>query len=250
MALKLLLILLCPSLALSQIVDGTIVDATIVNAVPAVDTNLVLWLLPSTVASVGNNGAISIWTDLSVWGNSPTQAGGIRPRYTNNVVGTGKSGVVFDGSTYYMVLSSASSLEITGDFTLMTWHYTGSGQNQNFIWGYDTVAPNHGYALGKNVQSPTKFDVYTDPSGRKNNTTAPGTGAWKHMAVTVSGGTARFYLGGVADGTAACAAPGAYTGVRYISGGYFCHGFLRDIRIYSRALTAAEVNAIFNANLD
>ena len=78
----------------------------------------------------------------------------------------------------------------------------------------------------------------------------PSSGAWCHYAYTFDGTTHRLYIDGaqVASGQAApqAAAPVALNLGRWTSGQEYFTGQLDDLRIYGRALTAAEVLALAN----
>ncbi len=79
------------------------------------------------------------------------------------------------------------------------------------------------------------------------------TGSWQHIAVVYSGGTARFYINGSLSST------GSYTttqsanlisGMRlggWSGGGRFFAGKIDDFRMYNRALTDAQVLAIYSS---
>lgn len=76
---------------------------------------------------------------------------------------------------------------------------------------------------------------------------------WYHVAVTydssVDGGTKRLYTNGVEiDSATSVAAPSSaltYVGTFGNSGGVALNGLMDDVRIYNRALTAAEVEELF-----
>ena len=72
---------------------------------------------------------------------------------------------------------------------------------------------------------------------------------WKHMAMTYDGTTLRFYIGG----TLINAAVGAHTTNntallfgRWTPASEFWNGLIDEVRIYSRALTQAEIQTDLN----
>jgi hypothetical protein len=74
----------------------------------------------------------------------------------------------------------------------------------------------------------------------------PQTGVWTHIAYTYDGGTVKGYLDGVlkVQGAATTAIQARGVGLRIGVDGLFQQGFngrIDDLRIYSRALTQAEV---------
>ncbi len=81
-------------------------------------------------------------------------------------------------------------------------------------------------------------------------TTTVTAGKWYHAAVTYDGTTVRLYINGVEDANwpeASMSAPSADTyqiGCHY-SGFRHFDGVLDDVRVYSRALCADEVAAVY-----
>jgi chitodextrinase len=77
-------------------------------------------------------------------------------------------------------------------------------------------------------------------------------GAWYHAAATYDGATMRLYLNGVEVGSAAktgAIAASAAVPVnigRNPDGSNYLHGLIDDVRIYSRALTPAEIQSVLN----
>ena len=107
--------------------------------------------------------------------------------------------------------------------------------NGPMLW-IDHLATHHQLTLGGSLSS------YLD-SGQ-----SPVVGQWQHLAATFDGTTARFYLNGAevaskavsgAVGTSNTWRIGAYGSV---PGGFF-DGVIDEIRVYDRALGAAEVQA-------
>ena len=75
---------------------------------------------------------------------------------------------------------------------------------------------------------------------------------WTHLAATYDGTTLRLYVNGVQVGSRAVASPLlTSTGVLRIGGnsvwGEFFAGRIDEVRLYNRALAAAEIQADMNA---
>jgi hypothetical protein len=73
---------------------------------------------------------------------------------------------------------------------------------------------------------------------------------WTHVAGTANGSVAKSYMNGVEVGSVAAGA--TYEGYsipnNFIGGGHgYFNGLIDDVRIYNRALSAAEIQAIYNA---
>lgn len=106
------------------------------------------------------------------------------------------------------------------------------------------------------------YEVYIDPSGLlgffngsiNNTAVVPATNAWTHVAVTVLGSTTIIYVNGAATPPLTAALGGVTTTPVYLgyvdtgSGGpqQQFTGRMDDVRIYSRALLAAEVSRIYS----
>ena len=76
-------------------------------------------------------------------------------------------------------------------------------------------------------------------------------GNWHHLAVTFDGNTMYLYLDGVQKNTTSTTlntGTGALNIGRSVSAGYYFSGTLDDIRVYNRALSAAEVQSLAAGN--
>jgi hypothetical protein len=75
-------------------------------------------------------------------------------------------------------------------------------------------------------------------------------GAWQHVAVRCSGESVAFYVDGVARGTStgpiALSTYAAMIGNRHSDYARGFAGSIQDVRIYSRALSAGEIQSIAN----
>jgi hypothetical protein len=103
------------------------------------------------------------------------------------------------------------------------------------------------YALYANTNTgrPTA-QAYVGGERDARATAGLATGAWAHLAATYDGSTVRLYVNGVQTATAAASGPMAVsTGPLDIGGngiwGEWFAGLIDDVRIYNRALPAAEI---------
>jgi prepilin-type N-terminal cleavage/methylation domain-containing protein len=195
----------------------------------------------------GNNGGIS----------SPA------PTWTTGKIGGGA--LSFNGSNNYVVCGTNSSLDFgTGDFTytawvkLMsnTWDFYGGivGKGR---WGTHTV-----FAILMKHGGGNSFQFQMDDGTNlvaKNLVTNVSTdyyNKWVHLAVSVDrDGYLRGYVAGVmtlettdhqiVSGSISTTEP-AVIGEIYAHN-YSFNGLIDDVRVYNRALSAAEITAIYNA---
>jgi hypothetical protein len=146
----------------------------------------------------------------------------------------------------------STSLNITGPLSIVLWLYNNTATGNRFllIKGNQSTI---GYSFwitssGTNVQ----FATYNGVS----NPCQSGSGytdlnAWNFIAVTYDGSQAQHYKNGVARTTCGSIPnPSSSAGNAVRIGGYNSTvgtGYLDDVRIYNRALSAAEIQAIYNA---
>lgn len=108
-----------------------------------------------------------------------------------------------------------------------------------------------GYRLGIWNGKYYNLSVLIDDSGYPVYITDPATGVWEHLALTYDGITVRYYLNGTEVYTAQ--ASGALSKTHYPwqigangkNNNYF-KGLIDDVRIYDRALSAAEIEELAN----
>src|SRR3989344_8401527 len=197
--------------------------------------------------------------DLSVNANNgkscPTStgpAGGATGKYGN--------GGSFDGSNDYVDGGNGSSLPTSGDITISAWinATTLTGQDVRTIaakgnWVSDgweffipSVAPNVG-----------QISFYTAQSGAAQVTSSAvseiSTGQWYHVVVTRTGAVAKIYKNGVDVTVTSGTHINPTTNTKSITIGsrsgadaYWFNGSIDDVRVYSRALSAAEVTQLYS----
>jgi PKD repeat protein len=210
---------------------SSIATATTLNA-PPTDPNLV-------AAYSFDEGSGSTANDSSGKGNLGTLAGA-----TWTPAGKFGSGLTFNGG--FVSVNNSSSLNLSTAMTLEAWVYpTGAGGWRDVIYRINDVY----YLEGSSAQGPPALggtfasEIYG---------TAPlALSTWSHLAGTYDGSTLRLYLNGVQ------VASRAQTGLIQTSSGalsiggdslygqYFA-GIIDEVRIYNRALSAAEIQADMN----
>ena len=180
--------------------------------------------------------------DLSGNGYDGTINGDVS--FTSGQVGRAAS---FDGDGDYVVVPS---LELGSEFTISTWVNLDQDSNWNDAFGAEKRLSILSYSDGHvtvAIGDGASWDLVGDsPAG----TTTPGT--WQHWAVTYDGSTARLYVNAAetVSESVTTAVPSSmyHIGGRYQNGSnYQFDGAIDDVRIYSRALSASEVQSIYDS---
>jgi hypothetical protein len=196
-----------------------------------------------------NQGSGTVLADVSGGGNNGTINGA-----TWTASGRYGSALQFNGTSNFVSIPDSAALDLTTGMTIEA-------------WVYPTVAPTGWRAVV--AKSNSGGDVYYLHAGSSNNN-SPATGifsggqerilyggtrltanTWVHLASTYDGTTQRLYVNGVQ--VASRAQTGniqTSTGVLRIGAsvwGEYFQGRIDDVRIYNRALTAAQIQSDMNA---
>jgi glucose/arabinose dehydrogenase len=161
----------------------------------------------------------------------------------------------FDGVDDRVVVADASSLDLSGGMTLEAWVRPTLGTGWRTALAKesgDTVA----YSLYSNRTTLVPAtEVNLDGRTRAaNGTTAVPLTTWTHLASTYDGTTLRLYVNGTQVGTlgrTGVMAPSAgplSIGGNAVHGEWF-QGLLDEVRVYNRALSAAEIQTDMNARV-
>ncbi len=193
--------------------------------------------------SNGNNGA---WNGSMIAGS----------HYTSNAKVGGWAGN-FDGTTNYVMVTSSASTALVGNLTVAAWiripvpnsSYNGIGAEYG---GCTVGAGTCGFDLGYYMGGIT-FNIRSGANGNSGTATggAIGDGNWHFVTGVFNGTQVIAYRDGVAGAPVSWAyPPGANTipftiGSR--GGSNLFPGIIDDVRLYNRALSSAEVQALYNA---
>jgi len=216
-----------------QTTTSSVVTVTVANAPP-----------PTTglVAAYGfNAGSGSSVADSSGRGNSGSSSGAAW-----NVGGRYGSALSFDGVNDWVTIPDASSLDLTAGMTLEAW------VRPSTLGGWRTL-------VFKERTGGVVYGLYADQAGGRplgqvyigSERNAIGTSSlplnvWTHLATTYDGAVVRLYVNGVLAGSSSISGSmTASTGVLRIGGNsvwaeWFA-GLIDEVRVYNRALTAAEI---------
>jgi hypothetical protein len=161
-------------------------------------------------------------------------------------VGAIGQGLRFDGSQDIVHLTTAITSGTT--FTYSTWIYP-EDQTQTYGNILTRVPANEGFWYrGSDAGSDAgKITLYYASTDHHNNTALTNR-AWNHVVIVVSSGNATFYLNGSPDGTITSVPSIIYDvfGADNDSGAEAFKGRLDDLRFYNRALSAEEVQRLYN----
>jgi hypothetical protein len=202
--------------------------------------NLVLCLDAANSKSYPGSG--TTWTDLSGNGNTGTL-------FNTPTYNTSNNGYIyFDGTDEYATVPSNSGWAFSGNGTIEQWVYVvgNSGGNDRFWCVNNNTSSLDAYLNG------ATYNVYFHGNAVGTTTTIP-QNAWVHFVVTYTSGTIKVYFNTIEQGLT-----GTTTGYnitnngtlyigRYITAPYELNGRIASMKIYNRALTAAEIQQNFNA---
>ena len=169
--------------------------------------------------------------------------------------GHSATSLLFDGVNDYVNIGSNSAFNITGDVTVSAWinaeapTETGLIVGKGGCWGASCP---FNFRIGRAGR--ICFDQNNGGSGQDTTcTTDPiSFGSWKHVAATRTGNTINIYVDGVLSGTRVATRPAANNSgslqIGSISGdtGSAFKGKIDEVQIFSKALSASEIQSIMN----
>lgn len=189
----------------------------------------------STIDQSGNNNS-GLWSGSTTGGSY----------YTAGKVGSYAGN--FDGTdnciSLPLAMPTSSNLTVSAWVNMVTSSLDGA-------WGRRIVERSDGtnyYAMTMNTNNTLAYSFRTNST---NSVTALTPGQWYLITLTVQGTSTILYVNGAFDSSLTLSSPLAVaSGVPYVgcyAGNGHWSGQLDDMRIYSRALSAAEVQAIYNS---
>ncbi|MGN1098692.1 MAG: LamG domain-containing protein, partial [Clostridia bacterium] len=177
-------------------------------------------------------------------------------RRTNGVSG---SAAKLNGSYQYVTLKSGLMNGVEA-FTVSTWVYYNKNPQQSRIFDFGSSNVKYMFLTGNSANGTTRFAITTSSNGGEQiidcgEGSIMTEGAWHHVAVTLDGNVGIVYIDGKEAGrneeiTIKPTDLGDYTRC-YIGKSQWADPYLNanvdNFRVYNRALTAAEIAAIYNA---
>lgn len=207
-----------------------------------------------------NDGLVGYWSfdgpDVSGTTATDRGSGAQNGTLTSSIITTVSAivgqGLNFNGG-HIAIPSGDTALNLTGDVSISLWIKTVPGTNSVGMIAFgDSGGGTGGYlfSLGGGGLTSGTATFFTTNGGWDGSTNTINDGAWHHTVVTLSGTTVTFYRDGVSDGTGVGASPSTFTGARRMAsnnlGGGALPGTLDEVRVYNRALSAAEVAHLYN----
>jgi hypothetical protein len=194
------------------------------------------------------SGSGTAWTDLSGNNNSGTLTNG--PTFSS----TNGGAIGFDGSNDYINGVHNAQVDLTGNMTAEAWFYISSN---TFDWvrvfgKSDAVNnTNRTYGLWYNIGgSAFLYQRYGSSAINAQATRTVSTNTWYHMVGTSNGTSHVLYLNAqiAASGTAGSTFYSTTTPYTVGFAGFHARlsGYVSSVRLYNRALSAAEVLQNYN----
>lgn len=216
-----------------------------------------------TNGSTLGSGLVGLWTfdgkdiDANIIYDRSGQAnnGGFYNGATSTAKVAGKLGQAFnfDGTDDHIMVPNSTVLSnITASTTLAAWvylnTYTSGGTNTDIAVVVEKTSQYY-----MSIDSTTgKLNIYLEglTGSHTPSTSAVSLSKWAHVAVTYDQSNIRWYINGVLDKTSAQTGSITANGNAVKIGGEpgygrFLNGKIDDVRVYSRALSAAEVKQLY-----
>ncbi len=241
---------------ISGLVNGTAYTYYIRCVDLAGNANTTDFTITFTVATSGPSGLVAAYgfeettglqvNDASGGGRNGTIAGA-----TRTAAGRFGRALSFDGINDLVTVPDSNALDLTNGMTLEAW------VNPRTLSGWRSLILKErqqllAYAMYANTDTGVPSGEVSTPSNRDVRATAPlALNIWTHVAVTYNASILRLYVNGSQVNTRAVSGPIVTSsnplrlGGNTVWGEYF-DGVLDEVRVYNRALSAAEIQADMN----
>jgi hypothetical protein len=173
--------------------------------------------------------------------------------FTDWVDGKFNSGLEFDGVDDYIRVPDSNDFTFPGDFTIDLWIYI-KNPTDNYVGILSTYTGvgQEGYMLAGYITSGNIGwwdQVIGQSEGWQDTGTSFSINQWQHLTVVRDAGAITFYKNGVQIYSFPCSGTfngGALTFGKWDPAYGYLNGFLDEVRIYDRALSAEEIRAIYH----
>ena len=158
-------------------------------------------------------------------------------------VGTGSTS--FDGDNDYIDIGTPSQLDVGDVVTMSAWIKSNDTSAYKWIYQYGEHASTKDRALVIDSNDKAVFYVY---GTNATSTTSVTDGKWHHLVGTLDGVSSKIYVDGVLEDTETpTLANYTYSSVligKNNAGSYHFEGSIKNVAVWSRALTATEVQNV------
>ena len=181
-------------------------------------------------SGTGNNGTLSnaTWTTAGRYGNA----------------------LSFNGTNAWVTVLDSNSLDLTTAMTLEAWVRPAAVTSWRTVLLKERTGGLAYGLYGSDGARPTAW-IRTSGDYHADGTALVPTAAWTHLAATYDGATLRLYVNGAQvgtrtiSGTLTTSTSALRIGGNVVWGEYF-NGLIDEVRVYSRVLTAAEIQSDMN----
>lgn len=206
------------------------------NSSPIVTTNLIMYYDFGNTSSYAGSGTTV--TDLS--GN------GLNATLLNTPTYSSASGgyMNFSGTSHAKIINSTIGTIGTGDFSIDLWIYFPNAAGYGHIYSIDSQ-----YAYTFKHYNGGLYDAWSNANGGGGG--AVGSGAWKHVVLSRTSGTAKYYVNTAQAASRAHSANITATTL-YIRGeggmSEWVSAYIALPKLYKKGLTVAEITQNYNAH--
>jgi len=157
----------------------------------------------------------------------------------------------FDGVNDYVDISDTNVLRLNSDFTISLWHEISApaGTYPGIMYKGDGSLAGTGYIIFSINSYPTYISYKRDGQYITSNSVLI-LGNWKLITLSYASGIGNWYINGTLNSSVSKAFVTniSTSSLRLGKGDEYFNGLLDDVRIYNRALSAAEISALYNAS--
>lgn len=195
-------------------------------------------------------------SDSSTYNNSGTLFGS--PSFTTDRTGQTLSALSLNGTNQYVSIPTSSSLNLSTGLSVSAWVNPSLSIGRPILNKW--ASSDHSYAFATHWTSPSEFylALYNSSTGnyfvRSTSANIP-VNTWTHLAATYNGSSVTLYKNGVAISSSATSVTGNLPSsitpnsqpqplILGGDGSAYWNGSLDEVKLYNRALTLAEVQAL------